>query len=90
MITMAENVPQASRRVARSGPDEKRREPTVLCAIILTQNGGHGATCALARPTRSPYASLPPSWRLASNRNQVRRSVSSMKTSSRLAVPESS
>jgi|GEM_PF-3498024 hypothetical protein len=36
------------------------------------------------------YASLLPSWRLASNRNQVRRSVSSMKTSSRLAVPESS
>src|SRR5712672_3324741 len=44
-------------------------------------------------PTRGEgknYASLLPSWRLASNRNQVRRSVSSMKTSSRLAVPESS
>ena len=36
------------------------------------------------------YASLPPSWRLASNRNQVRRSVSSMKVSSSPAVPESS
>src|SRR6185369_5210243 len=36
------------------------------------------------------HAALAPSWRLASNRNQVRRSVSSMKTSSRLALPESS
>jgi hypothetical protein len=39
---------------------------------------------------RKTYAALLPSWRLASNRNQVRRSVSSMKVSSRPAVPESS
>src|SRR6266566_5748100 len=39
---------------------------------------------------RIAYAALLPSWRLASNRNQVRRSVSSMKSSSSPAVPESS
>jgi len=48
---------------------------------------------AFAHPTQPrpvAYAALLPSWRLASNRNQVRRSVSSMKLSNRPAVPESS
>src|SRR5204863_473767 len=39
---------------------------------------------------RLAYAAFAPSWRLASNRNQVRRSVSSMKSSSNWAVPRSS
>ena len=45
---------------------------------------------AARRALSGSYAALLPSWRLASNRNQVRRSVSSMKVSSRPAVPESS
>ena len=43
-----------------------------------------------AKEENTAYAALSPSWRLASNRNQVRRSVSSMKVSSSPAVPESS
>ena len=49
-----------------------------------------GARRSPPPPFTRRYSELLPSWRLASNRNQVRRSVSSMKVSSRPAVPESS
>ncbi|MGY4262996.1 hypothetical protein ACVJF2_001566 [Bradyrhizobium sp. USDA 4519] len=60
-------------------PQASRSSPEQSSSGLLPRGCGNAA-----------YAALLPSWRLASNRNQVRRSVSSMKVSSRPAVPESS
>jgi hypothetical protein len=83
-----QNAAAADRREAKI----MARWTDALDPFSPVSEDGHRRPPAAYGPPRGEknYAALLPSWRLASNRNQVRRSVSSMKTSSRLAVPESS
>src|ERR1044072_8856034 len=87
VVEGAFRAPDAAQRVALRGAVQSRgpwRESKMWVPALRS-----GMKNASARPGQA-YSALLRSCRLASNRNQVRRSVSSMNNSSNWAVPVSS